>query len=181
MGAEKTVSIAPPATTAAAVKKYRQALAQSLDDLKATIPALALAAARRVPGAQDELAALRVKIENIEFEIEQNAAAYRLAEQQDGAAFAEWRAAVQQLEPAEIIGGISKEQCPGRCLRGLVGGCILAGGDAFASGCLHPIIEKHLFSRDSSGKRTFLLSHNPRAVAVFGAACEKLKARGEFA
>jgi hypothetical protein len=150
--------------------------------LKPGRAALALASSRGEPGARDALAALHRKIGDVEFEIECNGLAYDLTCSQDGDAFAAWRAAVQQMEPEQIIEGISRSQCCHRCLRGAGNGCVITASAPSAGGtCGHPILERHLFTRNETGKRIFSYRNNPQASKIFDAACEKLKVRSEFA
>jgi len=179
---EKSVAApTPPANTAAAVRKHRRELEVSRDELKAARAGLALASARGEPGAQDAVAALRREIGDLEFEIECNGPAYELAEQQDVAAFTEWRAEVQRMAPDEIIEGIAKERCCHRCLKGINGGCVILAGATYAGPvCGHPIIEKHLFSRNDAGLRVFPYRDIPQVSKIFDAACEKLNVRKEF-
>jgi hypothetical protein len=173
--AERTIPTAPPATTAQAVRQHRAALEKLRDELKAGIAALALASARKEPGASEALAALRQKIVNLEFEIECNSAAHELAATEDEVAFAAWRAAVATLEPEQAIEGIGKEVCPARCLRNQ--SCVmLASNPHVASTCCHPILARDLvFTRDSQGERQFSFDRIPQASRIFEAACRKLK------
>jgi hypothetical protein len=179
---EKPVAVDPPAPTAKAVRAHRRMLELSLDALKARAAQLALASARGEPGAQAALSALHGKIQATEFEIGCNPAAFELASKEDADAEATWRAALQTIEPAMIVEGISKEQCCRRCTPGIPGGCVITAAAPHAGGtCGHPIRERDMFSRDQNGRRQFPYRHSARASAVFDAACEKLKVRGEYA
>jgi hypothetical protein len=176
------VPATPPAPTAKAVREHRRTLELSLDALKAGAAQLALASARGEPGAQEALAALHGKIQATEFEIGLNYAAVELGSQEDAAAEAAWRASLQTMDPAAIIDGIGKEQCCKRCTPGVPGGCVISAAAPHAGGiCVHPVRERDMFSRDANGKRQFHYRHSARVSAVFDAACEKLKVRGEYA
>jgi hypothetical protein len=172
----------PPAPTAKAVRGHRQTLELALEALKAGAAKLALASARGKAGAQDALAALYLKIRATEFEIECNHQAFELAKREDAAAEVEWRAAIQTMDPEEIIGGISKNSCCSRCTPGFNGGCVITASAPYAgSTCGHPVKERHLFHLDPNGKRFFPYRDNPRASEIFDAACKKLNVRKEFA
>jgi hypothetical protein len=179
---EKIVPIEPPAATAKAVRAHRRTLELSLDALKAGAAQLALASARGEPGAQDDLAALCLKIWTTEFEIFCNHAAAELATQQDTAAEVSWRQSIQTMDPEEIIAGIGKELCPHRCTPGINGGCVITASAPYAgSTCGHPVKQRYLFHRDEKGQWKFPYHDNPRASEIFDAACEKLNVRKEFA
>src|SRR6266850_5072768 len=162
----------PPMPTAKAVRAHRQTLEMSLDALKAGAAELALASARGKAGAQDALAALYGKIRATEFEIECNHEVYELAMREDAAAEVAWRAAIQTMDPEEIIAGIGKESCCRRCTPGIVGGCVLTASAPYAgSACGHPVKERHQFNRDETGQRLFRYRDTPKASKVFDAAC----------
>jgi hypothetical protein len=181
MGKHETIALDPPAPTARAVRAHRQTLELSRDALKAGAAELALASARGKAGAQDALAALCGKIRATEFEIECNNAAFELATQEDAAAEVAWRAAIQTLDPEEIIAGITKEGCCRRCTPGIPGGCVLTASAPHAGGeCGHPIIQRHLFHVDDTGRRKFRHRDNPQASKIFDAACQKLNVQREF-
>lgn len=172
----------PPALTVPAVRKHRSAVELELAGIKATLPPALLASARGEPGAREALSALRRQVQDLEFEIDRNIDAVDLAEQNDVAAHAAWRVAVQALPPDEAITGIGRDTCPRRCLRGVAHGCVLGGGctDAGAS-CWHPVTQSDLFHNDDAGRKMFPLRFHERASRVFNAACEKLKLEGKFA
>jgi hypothetical protein len=179
---ENIIPLTPPAPTSKAVRAHRGTLDRSLDALKASAASFALASARGEPGAQDALAALHGKILATEFEIWLNSAAVELASQEDAAAETAWRASLQTMDPAAIIEGIGKECCCLRCTPGVAGGCVLSAGAPHAGGtCVHPVRERDTFRVNETGKREFLYRHSARASAVFDAACEKLKVRGQYA
>jgi hypothetical protein len=178
---ETIVPLKPPAPTKPAIVAYRKTLEIERDALKASAAALAFASAKGDSAAREALAAIPGRLAALQFEIDLNHECQQLAHAEDAAAEIAWRAAIQAMNPAAIIQGISKEQCAPRCLRGTPGGCVLSGGDPYASSCCHPILEKHLFSRDGRGMRLFTFRHNPQASAVFDAACDFLKVRKEFA
>jgi hypothetical protein len=164
----------PPAPSAPAVRAHRQTLELALDALKAGAAELALASARGRAGAQDALAALHRKVGDIEFEIKCHSLAVDLATTQDGDAFAAWRAAVQQLEPEQVIEGLSKEGCCHRCIPGE--SCVITSSVTHAgSTCGHPIRERHLFPLDEAGRTLFPYRDNPRALEIYQAAARKLK------
>jgi hypothetical protein len=175
------IQLGPPTPTVNAVRAHRRTLELSLDALKAGVGELALASARGNPGAQEALAALCGRLRAIEFEIECNHQARELATQQDAAAEVKWRAAIQTLDPDEIIDGLGRDCCPRRCTPGIAGGCVLSAAAPHAGAhCAHPVKERHLYSRDDSGRRIFPHRDTP-AARVFDAACERLKVRKEFA
>jgi hypothetical protein len=181
MGNPKEIPLDLPAPTAKAVRAHRRTLELSLDALKAGAAELALASARGKVGAQDALAALFGKIRAIEFEIECNHQAFELATAEDVAAEIAWRAAIQTMDPEEIISGIGKESCCRRCTPGISHGCVLTAGAPWAgSDCGHPVRQRHMYGRDETGQRIFPYRDTP-AAKVFNAACKRLKVHGEFA
>jgi hypothetical protein len=181
MGRHEAIPLDLPAPTARAVRAYRQTLETSLDALKASAAAIALQSARGVPGAQEALAALYLKIRATEFEIECNHAALELAGQEDAAAEIAWRAAIQTMQPAEIIAGIGKEVCCRRCTPGIAGGCVITASMPHAGArCWHPVKERDQFYRDDSGQRIFPYRGAPAVAKLFDAVCEKLNVRREF-
>jgi hypothetical protein len=176
------VPMKPPAPTKPAVLAHRKTLEMERDALRAGAVALALASATGDRGARKALAALPAKLAALQFEIDLNHEARELAEKEDAAAQVTWRAAIQTMDPVEIVAGIGKDSCCGRCMPGIPGGCVLTASAPHAgSTCSHPVRERHLFHRDEAGRRIFPHRHNPRASRVFDAACDKLKVRGEFA
>jgi hypothetical protein len=179
---ETIVPIKPPAPTAKTVRAHRQTLELSLRALQASAAELALASARGKAGAKDALAALYLKIRATEFEIECNHAAAELATQEDAAAEVAWRVAIQTLAPEDIIAGIGKDLCCGRCTPGSPQGCVITASAPYAGGaCGHPIRERHLFNIDDRGLRQFRYRSTPQASKIFDAACEKLNVRKDFA
>lgn len=182
MNKPETISLKPPAPTAKTVRAHRQTLELSLTALRASAAELALACARNKAGARDALGALYLKIRQTEFELECNHAAADLATQEDAAAEAAWRAAIQTMDPEQIIEGIGKEKCCDRCTAGSPGGCVISASAPYAGGaCVHPIREKHLFHLDDRGRRLFRYSDTPQASRIFDAACRRLGVRKEFA
>jgi hypothetical protein len=171
-----------PAPAAKAVRAHRRTLELSLDALKAGAAEPALASAKGRAGAQDALAALYLKIRAIEFEIECNHAACELAAREDAAADVAWLAAIQTMDPGEIVAGLGRDACCRRCTPGIPGGCVITAAAPYASStCGHPVKERHLFHRDAEGRRIFPYRDNPQASKIFDAACRKLKVSGEFA
>jgi hypothetical protein len=179
---ETIVPIKPPAPTAKAVRAHRQTLELSLEALKASAAKLALASARGKTGAQDALAALDLKIRTAEFEIVCNHAAAELATQEDADAEVAWRAAIQTMAPEEIIAGIGKDVCCGRCTPGIPGGCVITASAPYAGGvCCHPVRERHLFYINDRGLRQFRYRDDPQSSRIFDAACKRLGVGKEFA
>ena len=179
---ENIIPLDPPAPSAPAVRKHRNKLEIERDVLRAGAVELALASAKGDMDAKAALATLPAKLAALQFEIDLNHQAQELADAEDAAAETAWRAAIQSMQPAEIIAGISKDSCCGRCMPGISGGCVLTAGAPFAgSTCSHPVKERHLFNIDDRGLRKFPYRNNPQASRVFDAACEKLKVRREFA
>jgi hypothetical protein len=175
------VSLKPPTPTAKAVRAHRQTLELSLAALKQSAAELALASARGKAGAKDALAALYLRLRATEFEINCNHAAAELASQQDAAAEIAWRAGIQCLDPEEVIAGISKDGCCGRCTPGSPGGCVITASAPYAGGtCGHPIREKHLFHLNDQGRRIFRYRDNPQASRIFDAACKRLGVAKEY-
>ena len=178
---ETIVSLKPPAPTASTVRAHRQTLELSLTALRASAAELALASAKGKAGARDALAALYLKIRVTEFSIECNHLAAELATQEDAAAEVAWRAAIQALDPEQIIEGIGKEKCPSRCTPGIPGGCCISASAPYAgTTCSHPVRERHLFHLDDRGRRLFPYRDNPQALRIFIAACRRLRVEKEF-
>jgi hypothetical protein len=174
MGKHETiVPYDPPIPTARDVRVYRHTLEASLDVLRASRAGLALASARGDTAARENLAALRLKIRAVEFEIECNHAAFELAEKQDGDAWAAWRASILMLDPEEAIAGIGKDGCCTRCTPNIPGGCVLSANKS--STCMHPIRELRSFHNDEAGVKIFPYRDDPQAKKIFEAACTKLK------
>src|SRR6266404_975429 len=146
MGRHETiVPNQPPAPRAAAVLEHLQACKRLLATLEGKIPELAFAAAVGKPGGAENLAALREKIASAKFFIENYPKARAYAELLDEQAVVDWRAAVQTMDPAEIVRGIGKEVCPRLCSAG--GGCVISGADALSGPCCHPNREGLMLSR----------------------------------
>jgi hypothetical protein len=140
-----------------------------------------LESARGKAGAKDALGALYLKIRSTEFEIECNHAAAELAAQQDAAAEIAWRKSIQELDPEEIIAGVGRDSCCGRCTPGSPGGCVITASAPYAGGtCGHPIREKHLFHLNDQGRRIFRYRDNPQASRIFDAACKRLGVAKEY-
>ena len=178
-----TVSMQPPAGTAKAILAHRTKLEAERDALRDGVPELALRSAQGDAAAQAELWSRPAKQAGLQFEIDQNAAAYALAHEQDAAAEIAWRASIHSLPPEEAIDGLNSSECCRRCLNGVTGGCVLAGGAPYAgSTCFHPsrFGSLHQFNLDDSGRRIFPHRGHPRASAVFDAACDKTKMRGKY-
>jgi hypothetical protein len=110
----------------------------------------------------------------LQFEIDQNHAAYALATKHDSDAESAWRASLP-MDPEELIAGIGREMCPRLCQPGSF--CVITGAYAYAGGqCGHPIREIHaVFARGPTGDREFRYAHNPRAARVFEVARSRLK------
>jgi hypothetical protein len=89
----KPKNIAPPAPIAKAVRDHRKKLEAERDALQTGAAELALKSARGDTAAQAALWAIPEKQAGIQFEIDQNHAAYELAEKQDSDAEAAWRGA----------------------------------------------------------------------------------------
>jgi hypothetical protein len=160
---EKIILEQPPSLRAPAVAR-RLAIAQrELSDLKLLIGERGLAVAEGKPGAKEAFAALHQKITATAFEIEHFSKARELAARLDDEAIVAWKAAVQMLEPEEIVAGITKDQCCSRCIGG--SGCVITGSDRLAGPCAHPLREGLALTR---------YHENPKIVAVFAAACAKL-------
>jgi len=177
-----TLSLKPPAPTAKVVRAHRQTLELLLAALKQSAAELALASAKGKAGAKDALGALYLRIRATEFEIECNHAAAELASEQDAAAEIAYRAAIQTLDPEEIIAGIRTDSCCSRCTPGSPGGCVITASAPYAGGtCGHPIREKHLFHLNDQGRRLFRYRDNPQASRIFDAACKRLGVSREFA
>jgi hypothetical protein len=179
---ENIIPLDPPVPTARLVRAHRQTLELALEALKASAADLALASARGKAGAQDDLAALYLKIRTTEFEIFCNHAAAELATQQDTAAEVSWRASIQTMDPEDIIAGIGKNLCCSRCTHGIPNGCVITASAPYAgSTCGHPVKERHLFHINDRGLRQFRYRDDPQASRIFDAACKRLGVRKEFA
>jgi hypothetical protein len=157
----------PPASHVLTVLAHLQTTRRALAALHLEIPERAFAAATGRPDGKENLAALREKIAAAEFEIECNSKAREVAAQIDQKAIAAWKAAVQTLEPEEIIAGITKDACCGRC--GAGHGCVITGADALAGPCAHPVLVGAL--------ELTRYTLNPKITAVYAAACVKLGLR----
>jgi hypothetical protein len=163
---ERIVSDKPPAPQATVVAKHFEATKRTLAGLEAKIPELAFAAAVGKLGAKEDLAALQQKIGALKFEIEHHAKARALAERSDEQAIVDWRAAIQTMDPADIVAGIGREVCPRLC--GAGGGCVISGADSLSGPCCHPNKEGLMLTR---------YRENPQIMRVFAAACAALKIR----
>jgi hypothetical protein len=182
VGASPAAPLTPPAPTAKAVRAHRKKLEAVRDGLRTGAAELALASALGDADAKAALAGIPAKFAALQFEIDLNHEAYELAHKQDADAETAWRASLQTMDPADIIEGIGKECCPRNCTPGVAGGCVISAGAPHAGGtCVHPVRERDIFYINSNGKREFQYRHSARASAVFDAACEKLKVRGQFA
>jgi hypothetical protein len=169
------IALDPPAPTAKAVLVHRKKLEIERDALRTGAAELALKSAQGDADAQAALRAIPAKQTGLQFEIDQNHAAYVLAVKQDSDAESAWRGSLQTMDPEDLIAGIGKEMCCGLCQPGSF--CVITGGYAYAGAqCGHPIRELHaVFGRDPTGDRKFRYAHNPRAARVFEAARLKLK------
>jgi hypothetical protein len=176
------VPMKPPAPTKPKVLAHRRTLELERDALRGGAVELAVASARGDVDARSTLAALPAKLAALQFEIDLSHQAQELAHAEDVAAETAWRAAIQTMEPKDIIAGIGKDCCAGRCMPGIAGGCVLTAGAGHAAGstCCHPISKLHLFHGDGTGLWIFPHRHNPQASRVFAAACDKLNVRKEF-
>ena len=165
---EQIVPIEPPAARAPAVLARLRSAERELADLKLQIPEHALAVAENEPGAKEALAALHQKIILTTFEIESNAQAGYLAARLYQEELVAYRAAIQTLPPEQIVDGITKDSCCRRCPA--AGRCVIVGSDILSGGsCAHPVLVGAL---ELNSHRT-----NPRIVAVYTAAAEKLGVR----
>jgi hypothetical protein len=161
---EQIIASEPPAPRAPAVIALRGALERELADLKLRVAETALAAYEQKNG-RERLAELDAKIRACTLQIESAPAAHQLAAQLDEQAMAQWRAAVQTLEPAEIVAGIGREVCPRLC--GAGGGCCIVGSDSLAGSlCCHPAKEGLVLAR---------YHENSQIVRVYAAAVAALK------
>jgi hypothetical protein len=164
---EQIIPLDPPAARAPAVLARRGALERELADLKLQIPEMALAAYERRPGGRESLAALDAKIRACTFLIDCAAAAHGLAARLDEEATVAWKAAVQNLDPEEIVAGITKDSCCRRCQAGA--GCVITASDPSAGPCAHPVLAGAL--------ALHRYQDDPKICAVFSAACAKLGIR----
>ena len=154
---EKIIAAEPPAPRVPRVVSRLRAVQREVAAMKLQIPERALAAAEGNPGG---LAELHRNISEAEFEIACNGPARELAAQLDEAAIAAWKANIQALAPAEIVAGITKDQCCRRCLIGA--GCVITGSDPLAGPCAHPVLVGAL-EKDR-------YRENPKIMAVYAAA-----------
>jgi hypothetical protein len=156
----------PPALQATVVVKHLEACKRALAALEAQIPEQAFAAAVGKPGGAENLAALHQKIGSVKFEIECHPKARALAERSDEQAIVDWRAAIQTMDPADIVAGIGREVCPRLC--GAGGGCAISGADSLSGPCCHPNKEGLMLTR---------YRENAQIMRVWSAACAALKIR----
>jgi hypothetical protein len=177
MGKHEKIAVSdkPPAPTARAVLEHRKKLEIERDAMRDGAAELALRSAQGDTAAQAALWAIPAKQAGLQFEIDQNHAAYALAAKQDGDAETAWRAQVQSMAPEDLIAGINKDECCHLCQPGSF--CVITAGYLFAGAtCGHPIRQlSQIFGRDANGVRQFLYNQSPRALAVFNAGCERLK------
>jgi hypothetical protein len=176
------VPMKPPAPTKPTVLAHRRTLELERDALRAGAADLALASAKGDLAARTTLAALPAKLAALQFEIDLSHQVQELAHDHDAAAETAWRTAIQSMEPEEIIAGIGKDSCCGRCMPGVAGGCVITAGAPYSGGtCSHPVTQRHLFHReDGTGLRIFPYRETPQASRVFKAACDKLNVRKDF-
>lgn len=175
------IALDPPAPTAKAVLAHRKKLETDRDSLRTGAAKLALAAALGDLDARAALAAMPGELAALQFEIDLNHEAHDLAVKQDSDAEVAWRAALDSMNPEDLIAGINRDECSHRCQPGSF--CVITAGYPYAGAqCGHPIRERDLiFSRDANGVRQFLYRRSPRALAVFNAALERLRVRRESA
>jgi hypothetical protein len=153
-----TIQWHPPAPRAPSVLEQRPALEREMVDLKQRIAETVLAAFEGKPNARENLAALDAKIRAVSFQLDGNAAAHELAERLDREAVAAWRAAIEDADPAEVVGGITRRECCEMCSDAQ--GCVITGLQ-----CGHPV------KVGTVGPR---LMSNPKVRALFRAAAETL-------
>lgn len=138
MGKHETiVPLKPPTATKPAVIAHRRTLELERDALRAGAVELAVASAKGDIEARSTLASTPAKLAALQFEIDLNHQAQELAHAQDAAAETAWRAAIQSMEPEEIIAGIGKDSCCGRCMPGIAGGCVLTASAPFPDRSVH--------------------------------------------
>jgi hypothetical protein len=166
----------PPAPTVERARSHKRKLEDTLSGLRAGAPAAVLAVAMNEPGAAENLAVLRAKVAEVEFEIQHAVAATDLAAARDSEAERAWKTSLQDMPADELVKGITKENCCNNCRPGTFGGCVLGGGFVGAGAtCWHPEQQKELFYRDeNTGRRKFTFRHHGRASEVFDAACRKI-------
>jgi hypothetical protein len=165
-----------PAPIAMSIRAHGKTLALKIDALRAGAAKLVLDEARGKTGAFEALTDLYLKLKILEFALELNGQAVELARQEDAHNDACWRAAIQTLDPDEIVEGISKGGCCAKCTPGVNGGCVITNPAPHAGPtCGHPILTKDLQFIDEVGKRHFRYEKNPRALEIYKAACRKLK------
>lgn len=171
----QAVPTTPPAPRSKAVLDRMQVCKQELIALQAGIGAATLASAEGEPGASEHLAALHLKIQAAKFEIECGTTARELADGFDREAVTAWHAAVQMLDPDEIVAGIGKDSCCRRCGDGH--GCVIPGATGAGRACIHPLRElgRSVFRGADGGLQigTIEYRNNPQVAKVFKAACKK--------
>jgi hypothetical protein len=121
-----------PAARAPAVLAHGPALERELSDLKQQVAERALAAYEGNADAREKLAALVANIRTIEFQIECNGQAHKLAQDLDRAARTDWRRQIE-AESALATAGVTRKKCCTLCSEAK--GCIITG-DA----CAHPVL-----------------------------------------
>jgi hypothetical protein len=163
---QKTVPMNPPASRVTAVLARVPVVKRELANLKLEAAECVLASAEGKRGAKDRLGELHRKILAAEFEISYIGLAQDLATKLDIAAFTAWRAEVQTLPPDELLAGLTRDQCAGRCRSG---DCCITAADPVPSECAHPVMVGPLNS----------LRHqaNPKILAVYAAARAKVGSR----
>jgi hypothetical protein len=176
---ENIIPIAPPAPTAKAVLAHRKKLEIERDGLRAGAAELALKSALGDLDARAALAAIPAKAAALQFEIDMHHETHELAHKLDAAAEAAWRTSLESMDVEDLLEGLGGDNCCRLCQIGTPGGCVITGAHPFAGAtCGHPVREKNsVFGRDETGTRQFLYRHNPQALKVFTAACQKLKVK----
>jgi hypothetical protein len=165
---------ARPAPTSPAVRQHRKNLMRALEALQASAPALGLESAHGQFGASDALTNLIWKVKTIEYELGLHDQVVALAMQEDSAAEAAWRASIQELPAEDAIEGIARDSCPRLCVPGSY--CVISNPCARSgSVCVHPVTQRHLWSRDETGLFHYPYEDNARSYEIHRAACRKLK------
>jgi hypothetical protein len=173
---EKIVAVQPPQPTAPAVRAHKRALMRALEALQASAPELALESAKGQFGASDALINLGSKITAIEYELSLHDQVLALGMAEDAAADASYRSSIQTMDPNEIISGTTRDSCCAKCSPGAPGGCVISAPAARSGGiCVHPVTQKHLWSRDETGRVAYPYEDCPRSYELYLAACRKLK------
>jgi hypothetical protein len=172
----KKLPTTPPQPTAMSIRAHGKTLALKIDAMKLGAGQLVLDLARGKNGAQEALTDLYLKLKTLEFALEMNDRAVELARQEDQAAEAAYRAAIQELPAEEIISGLTKDSCGSFCVPGGPGGCVISAPAARSGGvCVHPVTERHLWFKNEEGRVNYPYSDNARSHQLFLTACKKLK------